>query len=478
MPGDIERTAPQSLEAERAVLGGMITDPDILEDSLEVLKEDHFYLQRHREIFNTIVELKRLNKPVDILGVKASLERANKLETVGGAAFLMELTRGIADAPHTSYYTEIVDDRATLRQMIRIGKNMSESSYKQEKPASDILREAEEGIFDLAERRTRSDFVSVAEVAPGVAEYIENVHSREYDDGATRTRFTELDEMTTGFKPADYIVIAGATSSGKTAYALSIAKNVAIPPANVTPRGVGIFSLEMSADQLVTRLFSMHTKLDAQKMRKGHLSQGERDFVRDMIPQFSEAPIFIDDSANQDMMQIRSKARKLMRRHDIGLFIIDYLQLVKPGGGGGRNKSREQEIAEISRGIKAMAREMKCPVIALSQLSRMVERRTGEPRPRISDLRESGAIGQDADTIIFIYRPEYYRIKDVWVEGMKVSSQGLALIDIAKQRSGPVGDFWMVFNKDYTCFEDLDKKSLRPSEEGGGDEEEQTPWGS
>ncbi len=167
-----------------------------------------------------------------------------------------------------------------------------------------------------------------------------------------------------------------------------------------------------------------------------------------------------------------------MRRHDIGLFIIDYLQLVKPGGGGGRNKSREQEIAEISRGIKAMAREMKCPVIALSQLSRMVERRTGEPRPRISDLRESGAIGQDADTIIFIYRPEYYRIKDVWVEGMKVSSQGLALIDIAKQRSGPVGDFWMVFNKDYTCFEDLDKKSLRPSEEGGGDEEEQTPWGS
>ncbi len=478
MPGDEQRTSPQSLEAERAVLGGMLTDPDILEDCLEVLSEDHFYLLRHKELFNTIVDLKNQNKPVDYLGVVAELERKNKLESVGGRPFVIELTRNIADAPHTDYYTEIIDDRATLREMIRIGKRMSEESFRMVSPAADILTEAEEGIFRLAERRTRSDFVSLFDVAPGVAEYIENVHERDYDDGSTRTRFKELDEMTTGFKPADYIVIAGATSSGKTAYALSIARNVAIPPLNVKPRGVGIFSLEMSAEQLVTRLFSMHTKLDSQKMRKGHLSQGERNYVREMIPPFSESPIFIDDSASQDMMQIRSKARKLSRRHDIGLYIIDYLQLIKPSTAGGKNKSREQEIAEISRGIKAMARELKCPVIALSQLSRMVERRTGEPRPRISDLRESGAIGQDADTIIFIYRPEYYRIQSAFVNGMKVSTSGLAQIDIAKQRSGPTGEFWMVFNKSCTSFEDLDPASLVPADEnrgGGFDDEEFDP---
>ncbi|MFP4459909.1 MAG: replicative DNA helicase [Candidatus Zixiibacteriota bacterium] len=464
---------PKALDAERSVLGGMIIDTDGREEVLEVLQKEHFYLQRHRTIFQAIFELVADDEPVDTLSLSQKLAKMKKLSEVGGKSYLIELQEDLFAAMNSSYYSQIVIDKSILRELIRIGSHVIQEASREQQPAQDVLELAEQEIFNLAEKRINQDFVSIGSIAPEVYNYIESIHDRDYQGDEVRTHFSRLDKQTTGFKPADYFILAGATSSGKTAFALSIARNIALPPAGATPRSVAIFSLEMAQEQLVMRLFAGVARLDAQKIREGNLSIEEREQLKNALPDIQDAPVFMDESASLNIMTMRSKLRKLMRRQkDLGLVIVDYLQLMQPVS---KHNSREREIAEISHGLKAIARDLKVPVLALSQLSRKVESRTGDPKPRLSDLRESGSIEQDADAVIFIYRAEYYNRPFVMIGDMKKASKGVAEVIIAKQRNGPVGSFFMQFTPQFTSFGDINVNDI-PDYFNDDDEGDSSPW--
>jgi len=430
---------PQNIEAEQSVLGGILLEPEALSRILEILQEDDFYREGHRKIFSAMVALYQKGTPVDLITLTESLLTRQNLEGIGGASYLTSLADAIPSAVNIDVYARIVREKAILRRLINITTEIASKSYQFSGEVEDILDQAEKSIFEITAAKITPHIYPLSEVIKDSFQTIEALYERKERISGVPTGFTKLDQMTSGFQPSDLIIIAGRPSMGKTAFALDIARNAA----TLAEIPAVIFSLEMSRQQLAIRMLCSEARVDSYKLRSGFI--GERDWPRltNAAGILSEAPIYIDDSPALSVLQMRAKARRLKSEKGLGLAVVDYLQLMSGRGGSDR---REQEISEISRSLKALAKELNIPVVALSQLNRKVEDRT-DRRPFMADLRESGAIEQDADVILFIYRDEMYD------ENSK--QKGTAEIIIGKQRNGPVGKITLAFIDQYTRFENL-----------------------
>ena len=440
-----DRVPPQSIEAEMAVLGSMLLDRDATGKAIEILDDSAFYKDAHRKIFLAAVSLYDRNEPVDLITLTDELKRRKQLEEVGGSYYLTELAESVPSAANVEYHARIVLEKSLLRKLINIANNIAADSYAGEQNVFDIIDRAEQAIFSLAERRLRKGFMEIDPILHETFEELERLHQREGGVTGVPSGFEKLDEMTAGFHRSDFIIIAGRPSMGKTAFALSLARNAAVD--HGIP--VGIFSLEMASYQLAMRLLCAEARVNSHQVRTGKLPVNEWPKLSLAVAKLAAAPIFIDDTPNLGILELRAKARRLKAEKDIGLLIIDYLQLVH---GPANVENRQQEISAISRSLKALAKELDIPVIALSQLSRAVEARGGDKRPMLSDLRESGAIEQDADLVLFIYRPEVY---NTLYDEEGNSLEGVAEIIIGKQRNGPTGTVRLAFIDDYAKFENL-----------------------
>lgn len=438
-----ERLPPQNLEAERSTLGSMLLDRDAIGRVFELLNEEAFYHDGHRRIFRAILDLYDRNEPVDYITLTDQLTRGGDLEAVGGAAYLTRLTDAVPTAAHAEHYARIVKEKFILRNLIRTSTEVISRCYAAEEDADHLLDSAEKSIFDLAQSRQRGQVLKIKDVIHDAMELVENLSKRETHITGVPTGFPDLDELTSGFQRGELVILAARPSMGKTAFCLNIAGNAALE-AKVP---VGIFSLEMSAESLVTRMLCAEARVRLQAVRAGRLGEGDLGHLSMAAGRLFDASVFIDDSPSLNVLELRSKARRLKAEHDIGMVIVDYIQMMT---GVGRQDNRQQEIASISRSLKSLAKELHTPVVVLSQLSRAPEAR-GDRRPQLSDLRESGAIEQDADVVLFIYREAYYE-KD------KKDDKTAELI-VAKQRNGPTGTVKLIFNQEYTRFDSL---SLRP----------------
>ena len=435
---ELKKIPPQQVEAEQSLLGGILIDNDGLPQALEILRGDEFYREAHRVIYAAVQELFERNEPVDLVTIAALLAERNQLETVGGATYLASLANTVPSAANVSSYARIVNEKALLRRLIQAANEISASAYGGGKDVEAILDQAEAAIFGITESRIRNSYFSLKEVIKKSIESIERF--QEYRDVVTGipSHFTDLDKLTAGFQRSDLIIIAARPSMGKTAFALNLARNAAVEGIPV-----GIFSLEMSKEQLAMRLLCSEARVDSHKIRTGFLSQQECAKLLAAAGALTDAPMYIDDTANISPLELRAKARRMMADRGLGMVVVDYLQLMK---GRENSERREQEISEISRSLKGLAKELNIPVIALSQLNRKVEER-GDKRPMLSDLRESGAIEQDADVIMFLYRDEVYN--------KGTSEPGVAEVNIGKQRNGPTGGVKLAFIGSYTRFENL-----------------------
>ena len=433
------RMPPQALDAEIAVLGAILLERDALGVAIEYLDDSCFYKDAHRKIFASAMNLYDRNEPVDVVTVSNELEKRNELEAVGGMYYITELAERMPTAANAEYYAKIVLDKALLRRLIHVSNEVSNECFEAGDSAYNIIDRAEQRIFKLSEKRLRRDFLPISPVLHQTMEIVESFHGRKGGITGVPTGFTKLDEMTSGLQKSELIIIAGRPSMGKTAFALNAARNAAIDGS--IP--VGIFSLEMASYQLAMRMLCSEAKVDSHKVRVGKLPDNEWTKLSMAVGHLAQAPIFVDDTPAMNILEIRAKARRLKSEHKIGMVIIDYLQLIQ---GPARSESRQQEISAISQSLKALAKELDIPVVALSQLSRAVESRGGERRPLLSDLRESGAIEQDADVVLFIYRPEVYG---------PVEREGIAEIIIGKQRNGPVGHVDLAFIQEYVQFANL-----------------------
>ncbi len=443
----IELIPPQSIEAEQALLGAILRGGDsiVFAGIAETLASEReaFYDLSHQKLFNLCLEMMQENKPIDTVSVIERLDALGLIEEVGGHEYLLDLASSASVASNCPYYTKIIKDKCTLRKLIKAGRDIAETSYKSP-DVEDALDFAQKKIFDIAQGRSTGAITHIADVSKSVWTAIEE---RSVNPGALlgiSTGFYELDTLTSGLQKSDLIIVAARPSMGKTAFCLNLAEHAAIHEKSV----VALFSLEMSKDQLVQRMICSNAGIDSQKVRTGRIAENEWVKISDAIDRLSSGKVFIDDSAALNVLEIRSKARKLKSEHsDLNLIIVDYLQLMQ----GTRQENRVQELSEISRGLKTLARELNIPIIALSQLSRAVEARQNK-RPMLSDLRESGAIEQDADIVIFLYRQEYYEPEDI-------ESRGICEVIIAKQRNGPVGTVNLQFHGATTRFRNLE--SLR-----------------
>jgi replicative DNA helicase len=435
------RIPPHSLEAERAVLGAILLERESLPKAVELLKPTDFYKEGHRKIFDTMIALFERNEPVDLLTLSEELRRREFLEEVGGPAALAGLVEEAATAAHLLAYGGIVRERALLRDLIRVATEIISESYEGREDVDKLLDDAERLIFQISERRMQGSAIPVRAILKDTFEHIERLYERKEHVTGLATGFEDLDKMTSGFQPSDFIIIAGRPSMGKTAFALNIAKHAGVE----NRKRILILSLEMSKEQLVQRVLCTQARVDSHKVRTGYLEPRDWTRLTHAAGALAEAPIFIDDSPGLSVLEARAKARRMKAEHGLDLIVIDYLQLMR-----GRNpENRQQEISEISRSLKALAKELIVPVVALSQLSRAVEARQGKDfRPQLSDLRESGALEQDADVILFVYRPERYGLQDE--DGERVSE-----IIIGKQRNGPVGSVKVTFMPEYASFETL-----------------------
>ncbi len=437
-----DRVPPQNIEAEQAVLGAILLENEALFTALEIIKADDFYKQSHQKIFAAMVELAEEQEPIDLVTVTAKLSDQQELEQVGGVRYLTELANAVPTAANVDYYAGIVEEKALLRRLIRTATEIVQNGYSGAEDVKQLLSDAEQRIMEISNRKNSSGFVAIKDVLMEVFERVEFLFNNRDGETGIASGFTDLDRMTSGFQRSDLIIVAARPSVGKTAFALNIAQNVGVR----TGETVAIFSLEMGAAQLVQRMLCAESNVDANKLRTGELEPEDWEKLTMAIGTLSEAKIFIDDSPTLTVMDIRSKCRRLKQEHGLGMVVIDYLQLIQGRGRSGEN--RQQEVSEISRTLKAIARELDVPVIALSQLSRSVEQRQ-DKRPMMSDLRESGSIEQDADIVAFLYRDDYY--------DQESEKKNIIEIIIAKQRNGPVGTVELVFLKNYNKFVNLDR---------------------
>ncbi len=439
---------PQAVELEEAVLGALMLEKNALNAVIDILKPESFYKEAHQKIFAAIVNLFQKTEPVDILTVTNELKKLGELDIVGGPYFITQLTNRIASAANVEYHARIVSQKHIQRELIRISADTIKDAYEDSTDVFDLLDKAESNLFAIAESNIRKNYDSMSTLIGQAIKQIEIARNQKDGISGVQSGFTELDRVTSGWQKSDLIILAARPGMGKTAFVLSLARNTAVD----FQKPVAVFSLEMSSIQLVNRLIAGETELSAEKLKKGNLQEHEWQQLNTQITKLAEAPIFIDDTPALSIFELRAKCRRLKAQHDVQLIIIDYLQLMTAGGEGKGN--REQEISNISRSLKSIAKELDVPIIALSQLSRAVETRGGDKRPQLSDLRESGAIEQDADMVMFIYRPEYYGITEDKDNGSSLA--GVAELIIAKHRNGALKDVRLRFISQLAKFVDLE----------------------
>ncbi|WP_026695838.1 replicative DNA helicase [Peribacillus kribbensis] len=438
-----DRIPPQNIEAEQAVLGAIFLEPSSLTVASEAMIPEDFYRSAHQKIFNVMLKLSDAGKPVDLVTVTEELQASKQLEDVGGVAYLSELAGSVPTAANIEYYARIVEEKSLLRRLIRTATTIAQEGYSREDEVESLLGEAEKNIMEVAQRKNSGAFQNIKDVLVRTYDNIELLHNRVGDITGIPTGFSELDRMTAGFQRNDLIIVAARPSVGKTAFALNIAQNVATKAGE----NVAIFSLEMGAEQLVMRMLCAEGNINAQNLRTGSLTDEDWRKLTMAMGSLSNSGIFIDDTPGVRISEIRSKCRRLKQEHGLGMILIDYLQLIQGNGRAGEN--RQQEVSEISRSLKSLARELQVPVIALSQLSRGVEQRQ-DKRPMMSDIRESGSIEQDADIVAFLYRDDYY--------DKESENKNIIEIIIAKQRNGPVGTVSLAFVKEYNKFVNLERR--------------------
>lgn len=446
-PPSDELRIPFDPEAERAVLGAVLLDPRAVDAATEILTPEDFYRPAHQAIFAAMIELFARSEPIDPITVRRELERQSTLEKAGGAAYLASLLDGLPRTTNVGQYARIVQDRSLLRQVLSISEELRASASEGTSGAIELIDQAEGKLFELSDSGRRGGFEPISQVARRGLETLEELVDRRELVTGVSTGFKKLDWMTSGFQSGDMIVLAARPSMGKTALALNIAQQAATR----NDLAVGIFSLEMSSEQLFFRMISAEAMVPAHKLRTGRVSEEEWERVTHAFDTLTRARVFVDDTAGVTPMEIRSKARRLKHEHDVGLLVVDYLQLMSMGG---NYSSRQQEISDISRSLKGIAKELGVPLMALSQLSRAPDQRQGDHRPQLSDLRESGAIEQDADVVMFIFRPEVYEKDPDKIAEKEL--EGLAEVIVAKQRNGPVGFVPMYFVKEFALFQNRD----------------------
>ncbi|ASK61793.1 replicative DNA helicase [Virgibacillus phasianinus] len=438
-----DRTPPHNIEAEQAVIGAIFLEPEAFSSASELLLPEDFYRASHQRIYETMMRLSDKGEPIDLVTVTTALSNAKTLDEVGGVSYLTDIAGSVPTAANIGYYSKIVEEKSVLRRLIRTATDIVTSGFSKEDEIEDVLNDAEKNILEVSHRKNSGAFQAIKDVLIDVYDNIEKLHHQDADLTGVPSGFRDLDRLTSGFQRNDLIIIAARPSVGKTAFALNIAQNVAIN----TDENVAIFSLEMGADQLVSRMLCAEGNIDAQRLRTGSLQAEDWSKLTMAMGSLSNAGIYIDDSPGIRVSEIRSKCRRLKQEHGLGMIVIDYLQLIQ--GSANSRDNRQQEVSEISRSLKGLARELNVPLIALSQLSRGVESRQ-DKRPMMSDLRESGSIEQDADIVGFLYRDDYYDSES--------EKQNIIEIIISKQRNGPVGNVELAFVKEYNKFVDLDHR--------------------
>ena len=440
----IKKIMPHSMEAEQAVIGSMLMDRDAMESALEILQPDDFYGRQYGTLFQAIRELNTENKPVDLVTLQERLKENNVPEELAGMDFIREVLGSVPTSANVKYYAKIVKEKSLMRRLIRTTEEITAQCYQGTDNVEALMDSTEKKIFNLMQSRGGGDFTPIRQVVINALERIEAASKQNGSITGVSTGFIDLDYQTSGMQPSDLILVAARPSMGKTAFVLNMAQHMALRD-NIT---TAIFSLEMSKEQLVNRLFSLESKVDAQVLRNGRLEDSDWERLIESAEIIGNSNLIIDDTPSISIAELRSKCRKYKMEMNLGVIIIDYLQLMSGSSGGKSSTSRQQEISDISRSLKAVARELNVPVIALSQLSRAVEQRD-DKRPMLSDLRESGAIEQDADVVMFIYRDDYYNKES--------EKKNIAEIIVAKQRNGPVGTVELAWRPQYTQFGNLSK---------------------
>jgi len=443
----LKKTPPHSLEAEKNILGSILVNNKNLNVVLSIISPEDFYTEGNRKILDKIISLVDKNLPVDLLTITETLQRAGELEAVGGASYISSLMDGVPKSLNIEYHAQIVKEKALLRRLILSSAKIMTSSYEQKEDADQLLDEAQSAIIEVAEQRIKPGFVPVRDLASPAIETIDTLRARQEAVTGIPTGFRDLDALTAGFHKSEFVVVAARPSMGKTALCLNISEHVGV----MTEYSVGFFSLEMAKEQLVMRLLCSEAQIDLQKVRTGFV--GDREFERLKLAAevLSQAKIYVDETAALTVMEMKAKARRLKMEHHLDLLFIDYMQLMR---GGSRFENRTQEISYISRSLKELAKELQIPVVGISQLSRSPEKeRRAKPKPQLSDLRESGAIEQDADVVIFIYRDEFYHPDDE-------TKKGIAEVNVAKQRNGPTGELSLAFLNKFARFNDREFRAF------------------
>jgi len=439
---------PQNIEAEQSVLGGVLIENEAVHKVMEILTAEDFYRDAHRKIYDALMDLAERDEPADLITLTNELRKKEHLDSVGGASYVTSLIDSVVTAANIEYYAKIVKEKAILRKLIDTSTEIITHSYEDRSDVEGLLDEAERAIFEISENRIKPSFYSIRDIVKQSFKTIERLYEKKELVTGVPSGYRDLDQRTAGFQPSDLIIVAGRPSMGKTAFCLNVAQYAAIEKR--TP--VAIFSLEMSKEQLVIRMLCSEAQVEGTRLRTGFLTESDWPRLTLAAGNLSDAPIFIDDAAALSVLELRAKARRLNAEHGVGMIMIDYLQLMR---GRAKVESRQQEISEISRSLKALAKELNVPVIAVSQLSRRTEERQGM-RPQLSDLRESGAIEQDADVILFIYRDEVYNRSE------DNPNRGKAELIIGKQRNGPTGKIELAYLEKFTTFKELYKGESEP----------------
>ncbi len=438
----MDKVPPSSIDAEKSTLGSMLLDRDAIAKVVEILRVDDFYREVHGTIFTAITDLFDKGEPVDLVTVSEELREKEELEDIGGASYITSLVNSVPTAANVDHYAKIVEEKSILRKLIKASSQISQLGYQQDEEIEYLLDKAEKLVFNVSQRRTANSFSGIKDILMDTFDNLEQLYNHEGEVTGVPTGFKDLDRMTSGFQESDLIIIAARPSMGKTALALNIAQYAAVEE----DIPVAIFSLEMSKAQLVQRMLCSEAQVDSHRLRTGFLNETDWRRISQAAGRLSESKVLIDDTPGITVMEMRAKARRIQAEHGLGLILIDYMQLMQ---GGGRSESRQQEVSQISRSLKGLARELDVPVVSLSQLSRAVEQRN-DKRPQLSDLRSSGSIEQDADVVAFIYRDDYYNPES--------ERAGITEIIIGKQRNGPVGTVELAFQKEYTRFVDLSRR--------------------